>query len=209
MTFDEAFKALIGHEGGYVDHPARVEYVDDSKIKTGSRKPRENAVGTERRCAGAITARGLALHGPDQFAVLRMPRARLRSSGLRRQAVQCPLHPAEKRRGHVCSCAGQQTRRALLRVLQAEWKQGRLGDVPNALSSGALRGAEGCGRAGVRRQVHGMRRAVPPGRFRLSPLWGQARIAEPHVYQYVSNSACERACEVQIALRELPQIGAL
>ena len=208
MNFDAAFLKLLGHEGGYVNHPA-VEYVNDTQIKSHSRIPASHAPCLGVGGCNAVAEGVIDLCGTRQLTSVRLHRSGLPAAGVCGAVVQRALHPASQRRGHVSARKGQEARWSVLDLRKGEREQGRLGHVSDALSASQIRGAEGRGCEGVRRQVHVLRRGVPPCRLRLSSLRRQRRLSELHVSEHIAQDVGRRAFKVQVAVRELSPAGAL
>lgn len=202
MNSDQAFERLLGHEG------MDVKLVNESSYASRSRIFRGNVDGIGVRCTGAISAGRRGFHRAYERAELWMLRRRLRSSGLRERPVQRALHPRQARAVSGYATAGAQERGRLCGVWRADRSQRRLGDVPAALPTSALRGAEGCGNRCIRLQVRSLRWSFPSSGVRLSSPRRQAWFAERDVCQQIGQYACEGVVEMHPSVRQLPSPGA-
>lgn len=209
MTFDEAFERLIGHEGGYVNHPAGwLEYVNESTHESRSRIRVGDAEGASGCAAKPYARSGIDIRSAEELASVRLYRPGLCSPGLCQEPLQRALHTRSGRIASFCSCSSEEARRCLCGVRRADFRQRRLGLVPKALQAGSLRNAQGRSRRGVWFKVRSLRWEVPSRNLRFSSSWRQERISERNALKQVLERACQGIGQVHSSVRQLPQAGA-
>lgn len=209
MTFDEAFERLIGHEGGYVNHPAsHLQYVDGHETQSHSRIRVGDACGAGVGNANAHAASGSGLCSADKFAQIRMSCAWLRKAGLCQGVVQRALHPRQKGPPVGCARAGKKAGWRVRQVWRSNWPKGWMGFVPPPLSAGSLRDVEGCCDSGVWREMRTLPRILSSGGLRLPSPWRQSWIAKRDVLEQVTQCARCGVVKVHSPVRQLPPTGA-
>lgn len=204
MTFDEAFRRVIGHEGG-------LEFVDGTKNANVAQTANKSGSHRKRHRKGASQGgdRSIVnLRSASQFSGLRVLRSAVLQAGIRGRLLQCPLPASKEGRRHGCACAGQQARWDMRSLRRRFWRKGWLGNVPGPLQSRAI-----CRRQGCRGKRHGWQvpevlRRVPARRIRLSPHWHQDREPKRDAGEQIGSGDCLGAGEVHVALRQLPPHGA-
>lgn len=209
MTFDEAFERLIGHEGGYVNHPAsRLQYVDEPRPQSHLRISASNACGIGGRSADTHAAGRSDLRPANKLARVRVPRAGLHETRVCQGPVQRALHPRPKGPAFGGSRAGEKAGWCVRRVRRSHRPQGRMGLVPASLSASSLRDAKGCCGGSVWRQVRALPRLFSPSGLRLSSPRRQGWITQRDVPEQVTQRACLGVVKVHSPVRQLPPAGA-
>lgn len=207
MNFDQAFDALISHEGGYVWNE-RVKYVNDQTKSSHSRKLRSDVFSPSVCIRNAGTRCIINIFSAVQLAQLCVLNLWMRAPSLRSWTVQCALHQGPKNPSNGCSGEGEKARGLLLGMRQTNWRKGWLGAMPAPLQTSPLRDIKRRCNLRFWIEVRALWRSVSSRSIRLSSLRGKTFLSKRNVRQQVTKYVGCRAIKVHFVVRQLSPNGA-